>query len=170
MTARSSFLSFAHLGLLVVCACSPADERAETGNATHATADSVTTEMLIEADRDFATATAERGIEGWVSNFASNGAMIIAGRGVVQGHAAIRDIMGPFLADSNPRLLWEPIRAEIGESGDLGYTISSRREARDSANTLLGTGTYLTIWRRQADGTWKVEVDIGTYTPVTPTP
>jgi ketosteroid isomerase-like protein len=140
MTARSSFLSFAHLGLLVVCACSP-DERAETGNATHATADLVTTEMLIEADRDFATATAERGIEGWVANFASNGAMIIAGRGVVQGHAAIRDIMGP-----------------------------SRREARDSANTLLGTGTYLTIWRRQADGTWKVEVDIGTYTPVTPTP
>jgi ketosteroid isomerase-like protein len=79
--------------------------------------------------------------------------------------------MGPFLADSNPRLLWELVRAGIGTSGDLGYTIgSSRRTERDSANTLLGTGTYLTVWRLQPDGTWKVEVDIGTYTPVAPEP
>jgi ketosteroid isomerase-like protein len=152
--------------------CSPSNTAEEGADATSPAGDETETEeALMQADRDFAIATRERGVDGWLEYFAPDGAMIVAGIGEVKGHVAIRELMGPFLVDSNPRLLWEPVRAGIGSSGDLGYTIgSSRREERDSANTLLGTGMYLTVWRLQPDGTWKVEVDIGTYTPVTPEP
>lgn len=160
------------VALLAGLACSPSNTAEEGDDATPPAGDETATEeVLMQTDRDFAIATLERGVDGWLEYFAPDGAMIVAGIGEVKGHAAIRELMGPFLADSNPRLLWEPVRAGIGTSGDLGYTIgSSRREERDSANTLLGTGTYLTVWRLQPDGTWKVEVDIGTYTPVAPEP
>jgi ketosteroid isomerase-like protein len=153
--------------LIAGASCTPSETGDDAGAAPPAFDEAGVKDSLMQADRDFAMATAERGVEGWVSYFAPNGAMITAGRGEVEGHDAIREIMAPVLADSAPRLLWEPIRAEVGHGGDLGYTIGrSQRVARDSAETLLGTGNYLTVWRRQADGTWKVERDIGTYTPV----
>jgi ketosteroid isomerase-like protein len=152
--------------LVAGASCAPS-ETGDAGAAPPAFDEAAVKDSLMQADRDFAAATGERGVEGWVSYFAPDGAMVTSGRGEVEGHEAIRDIMAPVLADSAPRLLWEPVHAEVGHGGDLGYTIGrSQRVARDSAETLLGTGNYLTVWRRQADGTWKVERDIGTYTPV----
>jgi ketosteroid isomerase-like protein len=166
MKGRPSGLHFLAVAvLLAALSCSQSETIEEESVA--AVDEAAMKDSLMQADRDFAVATAERGVDGWLSYFAPNGAMIVAGMGEVEGHDAIRELMGSFLSDSGPRLLWEPIHAQVGVGSDLGYTVgSSRREARDSANTLLGTGTYLSIWRRQADGTWKVERDIGTYTPV----
>ncbi len=148
---------------LLAAACSGAGDRADTERESAADRAAVE-ESLMRADRDFAAATEEDGVDGWVAWFAPDGAMITAG-GEVQGRDAIRERMAPFLSDSGARLLWEPTYARAG-GGDLGYTIGvSRTLARDSAGTLLGTGNYLTVWRRQTDGTWKVERDIGTYTP-----
>jgi ketosteroid isomerase-like protein len=156
------------LAVLVAAACSPSETAQEGSDAAAPGIDvSAIEDSLMEADRNFAIATAEQGVDGWVAYFAEDGAMITARRGEVVGHDAIREIMTPVLADTAPRLLWEPIRAEVGAGGDLGYTVgTSRRVARDSAETLLGTGNYLTVWRRQANGWWRVERDIGTYTPV----
>jgi ketosteroid isomerase-like protein len=48
-------------------------------------------------------------------------------------------------------------------SGDIGYTLGHwetvlRTPVGDST---LGRGHYVTLWRRQPDGTWKVALDIG---------
>lgn len=54
---------------------------------------------------------------------------------------------------------WEPMGGDVGESGDLGYTygtylLKSATEKQE--------GTYITIWRRQKDGSWKYVLDGGT--------
>ena len=47
----------------------------------------------------------------------------------------------------------------MGADGTLGYTWGRYRvEAGDS---ITGRGRYLTVWRRQPDGSWKVDADIG---------
>lgn len=166
MRGRSSWVHCLTAAIvLAAVSCSSSDTAEERSGA--AVDEAAVKDSLMQADRDFAVATAERGVDGWLEYFAPNGAMIVPGVGEVEGHEAIRELMGSFLSDSGPRLLWEPIHAEVGVGGDMGYTVgSSRREARDSLGTLLGTGHYLTIWRRQGDGRWKVEQDVGTYTPV----
>ncbi len=119
-------------------------------------------EALMEADRDFARATADRGIDGWVSNFAETGTMFRDGE-LVRGREAIRTLMEPAFATEGSGIEWEPTEADISASGDLGYTIG-RFES-----TVVGpdgqrsrrTGTYVTIWKKQGDGSWKVAVDIG---------
>jgi ketosteroid isomerase-like protein len=59
-------------------------------------------------------------------------------------------------------LVWEPVFADIAASGDLGYTtgpwIGSSRSERNSEPSF---GEYVTLWRRQADGRWKAELDAG---------
>jgi ketosteroid isomerase-like protein len=71
---------------------------------------------------------------------------------------------GAVFADSTAQLVWDPIRAEISNANDLGYTIGSYRVIRVGAaedEPPLSHGMYLTVWRRQADGAWKVAADIG---------
>ena len=117
-------------------------------------------EVLKQADRIFAEQTAERGLDGWVEAFAPDG-KLVSRDGVTEGHDAIRATMGA-LDRSDFSLSWEPLFAE--GSGDLGYTHGTyRRERVDSeGKAVVETGRYVTIWRRNADGKWKVVLDIGT--------
>jgi len=120
-------------------------------------------QALLEADRLFAEETTERSVDGWLAWFEADGTMV-QGTGEVRGHDAIRDMMTPFFADSTIQLLWGPVRAEISEDNDLGYTIGTYRVTRVGVaedEPPLSHGMYLTVWRRQADGAWKVAADIG---------
>ncbi|HLL53542.1 MAG TPA: DUF4440 domain-containing protein [Myxococcaceae bacterium] len=117
---------------------------------------------LLDADRAFADATAKRGVEGWTSWFTANGVMLPLNGPLVEGHAAIRDLMRRSLGFPGFRLEWQPLRAEVSRAGDLGYTIG-RFEAstlRNGERIVLQRGKYLSVWRKQPDGGWKVEADI----------
>ena len=136
-------------GALVLAGCGPSRPAATVGE-------------LMDADRAFAVATAERGSAGWVSFFAEDGTMFRAGRPVV-GHDAIRELMAPAFDAGGFALTWEPEAGEIAASGDLGYT-RGRWESRATGPdgvVAVRTGSYVTIWKRVADGSWKVTLDIG---------
>lgn len=119
-------------------------------------------EELLEADRAFARATAERRLSGWVESFSADGRMILPG-GSVTGHVAIRDLMAPLFADSTYTLSWVPEFASAAGAGDLGYTVGRYESHRTdpSGEVIRRSGRYLSVWRRQPDGTWTVEADIG---------
>lgn len=65
-----------------------------------------------------------------------------------------------------PILTWRPIFAAISRSGDLGYTtgpwelIKAKGDPKPEA-----FGHYNTIWRKNADGVWKVVADVGVDHP-----
>jgi len=119
---------------------------------------------LMDADRAFNNATAERRTDGWMQFIAEDGAMIRSA-GTITGRAAIREEMAKTFADTAFSLRWEPLQADA--SGDLGYT-NGRFEARfrdAKGNAAMRTGRYLTVWKKQADGSWKVVRDIGVQDP-----
>ena len=119
--------------------------------------------VLLEADRAFAAATAERGVDGWVSYFAAEGTQFPP-HGMARGHEEIRRRMAPVFADPDNTLRWEPTFEDVAASGDLGYTVGrweNATRATDGSTSVTARGSYVTIWRRQADGTWNVVVDIG---------
>jgi ketosteroid isomerase-like protein len=62
-------------------------------------------------------------------------------------------------------LTWEPLKADA--CGDLGYTFGRwklKAKTNSGADTVL-YGIYTTIWKKQADGSWKFVVDGGDETP-----
>ena len=118
-----------------------------------------------DADIAFAAATLARGVDGWVGYFADSGMQVVPGRNVV-GKAAIRQLMAPSLGDTSRTLTWHPTSAEVSASGDLGYTVGRwERAHRIKDSTVTTRGSYVTIWRKQPDGSWKVALDVGNPDP-----
>ncbi|HZZ20803.1 MAG TPA: nuclear transport factor 2 family protein [Opitutaceae bacterium] len=68
-----------------------------------------------------------------------------------------------FMAGPDPKtsLTWSPSKIEVSQDGTLGYTwgrydfTTHGKDGKDSTDT----GIYLTIWRRDASGAWKVAYD-----------
>lgn len=120
---------------------------------------------LQDADRSFNRATAARRADGWMEFMAPDGALIRSS-GTLTG-AAVRDAVTKMFADTSFTLSWEPSQADVGASGDLGYTIgpwvAHFRDAKGAPGT--STGRYLTIWKQQPDRSWKVVQDIGVQDP-----
>ena len=118
--------------------------------------------VLMEADRAFSAAVQEGGSEAWVSWFAEDGAQIVEGRGEVRGHDAILPLMAALDQPGVP-LSWEPPRADIAASGDLGWTTGTyvSEGPGPDGEVVRGDGWYVSIWRLQSDGSWKVVMDLG---------
>ena len=119
--------------------------------------------LLFRADSLFAYETAERGADGWAAYFLPDGVMYPS-TGRIDGRAAIREFMAPAFAPDRPSLEWTPTDAAVGASGDLGYTMGrwmSRVKTAEGGDSTVGSGHYVTIWRRDSTGVWRVAVDIG---------
>jgi ketosteroid isomerase-like protein len=69
-------------------------------------------------------------------------------------------------SDKKPVLVWQPAFAGMSVSGDLGFT-TGPWEAKADINdeTPSGYGHFVTVWKKQSDGTWKFVVDLGISHP-----
>jgi len=137
-------------------------------SSLHAPDVAQTRAALQDADRAFNRATARQRAEGWMQFMATDGALIRPA-GTITG-PAVRTAVTRMFADTAFTLTWEPVQADVGTSGDLGYTVG-RWEAhfRDAQGApATSTGRYLTIWKQQADRSWKVVQDIGVTDPSKP--
>jgi len=119
--------------------------------------------VLMDADRAFDRLTAEKGAEGWASFFAPDGKMVRPNGEIVEGREAIRKLMEPMFSTAGNSLRWQPDMGELASSADLGYTSgASLSTYKDAAGVRMQRrGRYLTVWRKQPAGGWKVAIDIG---------
>jgi ketosteroid isomerase-like protein len=121
---------------------------------------------LLSADTAFCTRAANDGVLQAFLSVATGDTKLLSQTG--KGFDAVRSGFKDFPPTAT--LTWKPSQAEASSAGDLGYTWG-RYEYRDRAadgKPVVETGTYVTIWRRQADGSWKVVLDGGAPDPKTP--
>lgn len=121
-------------------------------------------QAVLEADRAFDLAVSQRGAEAWVSYFAEDGAMAKSGGEIVRGKDAIGKLMGPLFADRENSLRWQPDFVEVAKSGELAYTTGpAKLRGKDAEGRWIERDSrYLTVWKRQKDGSWKAAFDLGT--------
>ncbi len=84
----------------------------------------------------------------------------------IQGLQALKE---HYKAADNSRfsLTWKPLKCEVSSSGDLAYTFGDyylHQALPNDADTVL-YGNYVSIWKKQADGSWKFVLDGGNSTP-----
>lgn len=109
---------------------------------------------LVAAERAFAADALTLGIDAAFLKWSAEDAIMIAGGAPQRAH----DILdaNAVLDPAAPSLAWWPNWAGISKSGDLGFTTGG------VAVGGVRTGHYFTIWKRQADGSWKWVYDGGT--------
>ncbi len=97
------------------------------------------------ADRDHAAFT----------SFVSEEA-IFMGRTVLRGRAAVAEGWKRFFEGPKAPFSWEPERVEVVDSGTLAISSGPVRDPEGNR-----TGTFNSTWRREADGQWRIVLDIG---------
>ena len=114
---------------------------------------------MLEADRSFSDLSEEKGMKtAFIEYIDSNGVLLRPNVIPVVGADAIDYLIQ--LNDSNYVLTWHPKNGEVAKSGELGYTYGIYTLKPSEKDTLL-YGTYVSIWKKQADGRWKYVLDSG---------
>jgi len=103
--------------------------------------------------------------------FAARAQVVNARQAFAEYFAPDALLYAPYPAPAFPRLAeprdwavhiaWRPVAAGAASAGDLGWTTgpAEYRAVRDAAPNAYGH--YTSVWRREADGTWRVVIDIG---------
>jgi ketosteroid isomerase-like protein len=123
-------------------------------------ADEITT-TLRATDAAFSDLADRMGLAEAFSTYAADDGAIFSGSELVMGPRALRDFF--TATNGGLSLTWQPTYSDVAASEDLGFTIG------DYVATLRGPsgaavqrfGKYLTVWRRQRDGSWKFVIDGG---------
>ncbi len=134
--------------------------------ATGGSSPAALTEALRETELAFAESLQQRDFERFLS-FIEEDAVFVSGR-PLRGRQAIADAWSVYFGEDPPSLSWAPATVEVLPAGDLGLTTGPYRTTLrgEQGEPIPATGTFFSIWRRQADGAWKIIFDSGT--PPTP--
>jgi ketosteroid isomerase-like protein len=121
--------------------------------------------LLFDLEARFAKDVLERGGAGFADWFAEDGVELGNGVAPSVGRVAIAKS-----ANWDPKvyqLTWTPTDAMMGPSGDFGYTWGhfEGRSKDANGNPVTTSGRYISIWRKQPDGQWKVVLDAGANEP-----
>jgi ketosteroid isomerase-like protein len=122
--------------------------------------------LLFDLEARFAKDVLEHGGKAFADWFAEDGVALNNGKAPLVGRVAIIRS-----ADWDPKiyeLTWTPTDAAMGPSGDIGYTWGHfEGHSKDAnGNPVTTSGRYITIWRKQPDGNWKVVLDAGADEPI----
>ena len=118
---------------------------------------------MIETDNAFSDLSRKRGANAAFLTYLAEDAVVLQqGSYPVEGKDKIRETI--FSApDTGYILTRKPSFAYVSKSGDLGYTygIFEVQTTDKEGNPALLKGTYLSIWKKDENGNWKMVLDTG---------
>ena len=143
-TIAASALLFAGVGVLIAQI------------AHHRTAE------ILAADAAWLKAYETRDVSKAVAFMDERGSMLSPYTPIATGRDAVSKLMATEFAVRDMKLKWHADAAGLARSGELGYTSGSYDVSFTEAPGKAGSdkGKYLTLWRKQTDGSWKVLFDI----------
>jgi ketosteroid isomerase-like protein len=140
-----------------------------TGACTSSPPPETLQKELMEVDRAFCEAAIEKGRTAAFLEFMAPDGVIYPWQGSpIHGIEQFRELAGKADAGAvEPTFVWEPLYADVAESGELGYTLGSYTATIDGPEgpQLVRRGHYVTIWKKQEDGFWKFVFDGGNQLP-----
>jgi ketosteroid isomerase-like protein len=121
--------------------------------------------VLLELEGRFSQAVAEGGGKAFGSWFAEDGVTLNNGKPAILGRTAIA-----AQAQWDPKtyqLTWTPQGAQMGPSNDMGFTWGhyEGRSKDKNGEPVVISGRYFTVWKKLANGTWKVALDASADEP-----
>lgn len=117
---------------------------------------------LVDTERQFARAATEKGIrDAFIEFFAADSVALVPDPQPAVDRLRAR----PSRPFADAELTWEPRAGDVAAAGDLGWLTGPSTYVDREANSPPSHGNYLSIWRRQPDGAWRVFIDIGTTIP-----
>lgn len=122
-------------------------------------------EFLYQLEAKFAADTAKGGGKAFAAWFAPDAVTLANGKAPVVGSDAIA--AAATWSPESYQLTWTPEGGRMAAGGDMGFTWGRYQGVAKDAegNTVKTSGRFMTVWKKQPDGTWKVELDASNEGP-----
>ena len=147
--------SFVMNGLALACQQVPPPSPPDTRAADE--------QAIREASAASSMAFAAKDLEAAVGFYADD-AMWLADNAPIQtGKDSIRKASSEMMRIPGLALSWQPTKVEVSRSGDLAYEVGTYQSTANNAKgqPVTDRGKYVLVWKKQADGMWKILADIG---------
>ena len=98
-----------------------------------------------------------------MAHYASDAALMPSGMKPMRDSKSIEAGLKGLVGDPNFQLVFAPDKVEVASSGDLAYsrgTYTLHMTDPKTKQPMTETGTYITTYKKQADGSWKAEDDM----------
>jgi ketosteroid isomerase-like protein len=114
------------------------------------------------ADAAWSTAIGTKSTDEFMTLVAADATILPPNGPAVTGTDAITAWATEMMGLPGFSVSWEPTTVEVAASGDVGYTVGAYQAQMPmpDGTSSPDRGKYTTIWKKQADGLWKVAVDI----------
>jgi len=124
---------------------------------------------ILKADKEFSDMCMDKGMPEAFVHFAADDVVKLQPQDhPVMNKPELEQMFAEHASDGILRFEWKPVKADIAASGDLGYTFGNwtifvKGDATTKDTTIYGN--YVSIWKKQKDGSWKYVLDSGNATP-----
>jgi ketosteroid isomerase-like protein len=119
---------------------------------------------ILQLDRDFAVLSVQSGAAEAFRQYSLEDLVLLPPNAEpVHGRDNVSQGFVEF--DKQFILDWEPQAAEVAASGDLAYSWGTSTGTDRATGQPAFRGKYLTVWKKGADGNWKMLADMGNQSP-----
>ena len=124
-------------------------------------------EKLMQLSRDWSNSAATDSMEKTLGYWADDAVVMSPGQAPIKGKAAIREMIEGSSKIPGFQISWEPLSVTVSKSGDMAYMIEQNKiTVNDSTgHPVTEYNKSVTIWRKEADGSWKNVVDMWNADP-----
>ena len=124
-------------------------------------------ERLMQISRDWSMTAATDSIEKTLSYWADDAVVMSPGQPPLKGKNAIREMVEGTSKIPGFKISWEPLSVVVSKSGDLAYMIEQNHITLNDSlgKPITEFNKGVTIWRKEADGSWKNIVDMWNSDP-----
>lgn len=108
---------------------------------------------LLKIDNEFAQASMKKGLKNAYLDYIDSNAVLLRPNSLpIVDAEAVDYIVG--LSDTAYDISWKPTAAYLSNGADLGYSYGVYEiNLHEQGKPVFGT--YITVWKKQADGNWK---------------
>ena len=106
---------------------------------------------------------AAKNVDKLVAHYADDASLLIPDMPIVKGRDAIRTAISGLFSDPNASLNFTTGDVQVSKGGDLAYSQGTYSQTMTNPKTKKAqteTGKYVTVYKKQADGSWKAVEDI----------
>jgi uncharacterized protein (TIGR02246 family) len=151
---------------VALAACDRADAPAQGNTPAAASASAADTDAVKKLETDFLAAIETKDFATAKAAYAADAVMVLPGDAPYQGAAAIAAEYDDFAAD--PAGKFDANNQSTVVSTDMAYsqgtyTVSYTSDETKKVET--GQGYYVTVYKKQPDGSWKIVQDVSSPLP-----
>ncbi len=117
--------------------------------------------LIRKADMDWVNAAKSKKVDDWVAFYADDAVVLPPNDKTASTKNGVRKASGDLLGLPGLAISWTPTKIEVARAGDIAYDYGTYELSFNDAagKPITDRGKYVEIWKKQADGNWKVIVD-----------